>query len=154
MKINNKVCKLWVKNGKVSPLCNDWAMYDYLSWLALEKGLSMEVMIWITYAESHIGTNFAPSQECSRMNNWWWVKAIKYDNGKVEKYKLPYQWCWLYPFKDMKEFWRSLANTLSQWYVVKWCDSISCVSKYYVWERWPIKPSRVNKVSYFINYKM
>jgi hypothetical protein len=40
----------------------------------------MEVLIGITYAESHIGTNFAPSQTCSRMNNWAGIKAKKNDD--------------------------------------------------------------------------
>ncbi len=111
----------------------------------------MEVLIGITYAESHIGTNFAPSQECGRMNNRWWVKAIKYDNGKVEKYKLPYSWCRLYPFKSYEEFFHSLANTLSLGYVSKWCDDLSCLSSWYVWSPWSIKYGRVSKVKYFIN---
>jgi len=112
----------------------------------------MEILIWITYAESHIWTNFAPSQECSKMNNRAGVKAIKYDNGRVEKYKLPYSWCRLYPFVSVEEFYRSLANTLSLGYVSRWCDNLSCLSTYYVWTPWSPKPSRISKVKYFINY--
>ena len=151
--INERVCKLWQKNWKISPLCNDWEMYDYLSWISVEHWVDMEVLIGITYAESHIWTNFAPSRECSRMNNRGWLKGKKNDDGTVDKYQLPYSWCRLYPFKDMKEFWDSLVNTISMGYIKWWCNNLYCLSSRYVWQPWEVKTSRVNKVGYFINYK-
>lgn len=152
MKINEKVCKLWNKNW-ISPLCNNRDMYRYIDLISQEHWLDMKVLIGITYAESHIGTNFAPSQTCSRMNNWSWLKAKKNDDGTVGEYKLPYSWCRLYPFKDVKEFWSSLANTISAGYVKWWCDDLSCLSSWYVWTPWSPKQSRITKVSYFINYR-
>lgn len=152
--INLKVCKLWQKNGLISPLCDDRDQYKIIDDIAQEHNLSMEVMIGITYTESHIGTNFAPNQNCSIMNNWSWIKAKKNDDWTSNKYKLPYSWCWLYPFKDMKEFWESLANTISIGYVKWWCNNLKCLSSWYVGKQWSIKWTRVNNVEYFINYKI
>lgn len=136
----------------LSPLCNDRKQYADIETISKTHWLDMEVLIGISYAESHIGTNFAPSQDCSRMNNWAWIKSKKKDDWTSVKYKLPYSWCRLYPFKDMTEFWNSLANTISMWYVKWWCNNLRCLSSWYVWSPWKPKPERVARVKKFVNY--
>lgn len=110
--------------------------------------VSFETMLWISYAESHIWVNFAPSQSCSWMNNWGWLKAMKDNNWITHPIKLPYKWCRLYPFESVEDYRKSLANTLRFWYAYAWCNDIVCLSKKYVWGS-GIKWSWVNRVNLF-----
>ena len=141
------------KNWMISPLCWDINMLKYINQVAYNHWIDMEVMLGISFSESHLWTNFAPSQDCSKMHNWWGIKAKKNDDWTTERYKLPYSGCRLYPFQDMKAYWNSLANTISMWYVQWWCDNLKCLSAYYVGSPWTVKQSWVDRVSYFIYYK-
>ena len=87
------------------------------------------------------------------MNNWWGIKGFKKDDWSVDSYKLPYKWCWLYPFANMNQYWDGLANTVSMGYVKWWCDNLRCLSSFYVGTPGKVKSSRVIRVEFFINYK-
>ena len=149
-KIMDKVCR--ITNNK-SPLCNDRNQLKIIDKIATEHHIWLDTLIWVSYAESRIGISFAPKAECSKMNNWWGIKARKNDDWTVNWIKLPYKWCWLYPFESMKEYWSSLANTLSRGYVKWGCDNIRCLSIFYVGKPWNPKDSWINRVNYFILYK-
>ena len=146
--INDKVCRLrWT-----SPLCWDYDQLKYIVKISNEHELDPNVLIGISYAESWIWTNFAPTQDCSRMNNRGWIKAKKKDDWTTEKYKLPYSWCRLYPFKDMNAYWDSLANTIRLWYVDAWCDNLSCLSAYYVGKPWQPKSSWIVRINWYLDH--
>ena len=148
--IMDKVCRI---TKQQSPLCNDWEQLKYIDIVATEHWLDPNILIGVTYSESKIGITFAPTLDCSRMNNWWWLKGYKHDNGEVDVYALPYEWCWLYPFKDMYQFWDGIANTIRWWYVDKGVNSIEDLSRRYVWKPWLVKSSRSIRVKFYMEYK-
>jgi hypothetical protein len=110
--------------------------------------VNFETMLWISYVESHIWVNFAPSQSCGEMNNRGWIKAMMNNSWQVHKIQLPYKWCRLYPFASIEDYWKSLANTLRFWYAYAWCNDVICLSKKYVWWAW-VNWDRVNRVNWF-----
>lgn len=144
-----KVCKKWHHNWIISPLCWDWELLWKLKAISEVKWVSLDFMLSVSYAESHLWTNFAPSMNCSWMNNWWWVKGLMDNQGNVSKIKLPYKWCWLYPFASVEDYFKSLANTLKMWYADAWCNNASCLSTRYVGGKWWVKQWWVNRVEWF-----
>jgi hypothetical protein len=118
-----------------SPMCNNYRMLDSLKKIANERWVDYKLLLWIMYAESKLGTARAPTEDCKGSNNWWWVKARKYDDGSVSEWfdkqesKIP--WCWLYNFETVEDFFESLANTISLWYAkCNW--DVYCISRSYV----------------------
>ena len=118
-----------------SPMCNNYRMLDSLKKIANERWVDYKLLLWIMYAESKLGTARAPTEDCKGSNNWWWVKARKYDDGSVSEWFDKQEWkidgCWLYNFEKVEDFFESLANTISIWY--KWCnEDVYCIMKSYV----------------------
>lgn len=128
-----KICKLWRIRDKVSPLCNNRDLYRNLKKISADKNVSFELMVGITYTESHIGANFKP-EKCRVHNNRWWKKAKKLDDGTmVRPPSMPLKdGCRLYHFESVEEYRTSFANTLKIWYIDKHCVSPECISRYYV----------------------
>lgn len=133
-KVMSKICEL----SKESPMCNNYTMLNKLKEIADHRNVDYKLLLWIMYAESHIGANFN-QENCRQTNNWWWVKNRKYDDWTVsEKFDKQYQTldrdlngCWLYYFEDVETFFESLANTIWIWY--KSCNEDPyCIMKYYV----------------------
>lgn len=133
-KVMNKICEL----SKDSPMCNDYVMLNKLKEIADKRNVDYKLLLWIMYAESHIGKSFN-QENCRQTNNWAGLKARKYDDGTVsEKFDKQYQTldkdlngCWLYYFEDVETFFESLANTIWIWY--KSCNEDPyCIMKYYV----------------------
>lgn len=135
-KVMNKICEL----SNESPMCWDYQMLHDLMVIAEERNIDYKLLLWIMYAESHIGANFKP-YKCKVTNNRAGLKARKYNDWTVsERYDKQYQnitwvdleWCWLYYFEDYKQFFESLANTISIWYG-KCNEDVYCIMKSYVW---------------------
>ena len=135
-KVMNKICEL----SNESPMCWDYQMLHDLMVIAEERSIDYKLLLWIMYAESHIGANFKP-YKCRVTNNRAGLKARKYNDWTVsERYDKQYQnitwidleWCWLYYFEDYKQFFESLANTISIWYG-KCNEDVYCIMKSYVW---------------------
>ena len=134
-KVMNKICEL----SNESPMCWDYQMLHDLMVIAEERNVDYKLLLWIMYAESHIGANFKP-YKCKITNNRAWLKGRKYDDWTTsEWYNVQYQsldldleWCWLYYFEDYKQFFESLANTISIWYG-KCNEDVYCIMKSYVW---------------------
>lgn len=143
------IMKVICEKAPNSPMCNNYRMLDDLKKIANERWVDYKLLLGIMYAESKLGTARAPTEDCKGSNNWWWVKARKYDDGSVSEWfdkqenRIP--WCWLYNFETVNDFFESLANTISIWY--KKCNNdIYCISRSYVWhESW----SWVNNVYKF-----
>ena len=133
-KVMSKICEL----SKDSPMCNNYTMLNKLKEIADHRKVDYKLLLWIMYAESHIGAYFN-QENCRQTNNWAWVKNRKYDDWTVsEKFDKQYQTldkdlngCWLYYFEDVETFFESLANTIWIWY--KSCNEDPyCIMKYYV----------------------
>lgn len=134
-KVMSKICEL----SNESPMCWDYQMLHDLMVIAEERNVDYKLLLWIMYAESHIGANFKP-YKCKITNNRAWLKGRKYDDWTTsEWYNIQYQsltwmdleWCWLYYFEDYKQFFESLANTISLWYG-KCNEDVYCIMKSYV----------------------
>ena len=150
--------RLICEKAPKSPLCFDFDLLDKIKVIAYDRDIDWKLLIWITYAESHIGMNFAPHYWCEKSNNWAWLKWAKRDDWSIsEKYDKQYtglegelRWylsgCYLYAFDTTEDFFISLANTISLWYKsCKW--EPECIVKSYVWkysENW------VNNVNVFL----
>lgn len=145
--VMQKICD---KSPK-SPMCNNYKMLEDLKTVASKRNVDYTLLLWIMYAESHIGANFN-AEQCRASNNWAWLKARKYDDGSMsewfDKQANKIDGCRLYNFTDEVEFFESLANTIGLWYA-KCNGDVYCISKAYVWhETW----SRVNNVLKFYSY--
>ena len=129
--VMNRICEL----SPNSPMCNDWEMLIDLKDVAEKRGTDYRLLLGIMYAESHIWYAFRPAH-CWATNNRAWLKARKYDDGTVsewfDKQENKVEWCWLYNFNTVHEFFESLANTISIWYA-KCNNDIYCIGKVYVW---------------------
>jgi hypothetical protein len=145
----NKICTKWKIHWVVSPLCwNTW-LYLNLKKISKEHWVSFNMMLSISYAESHIWANFN-KPECAKSNNRWGIKIYKKDDWTYAKVKLPTaDWCWLYPFATVEEYRNGLANTLEKWYRDRWCETASCISTWYVGTPWKVKTWWVLRVNSF-----
>ena len=155
-----KIVRYGKLHGRVSPLANNRELYKSLKDISIDRGVEFGLMVWISYRESHIGTNFAPGQYCSKSNNRSWLKRSKDRNGELSvKYDTQYKldgrddlkWCWLYAFDNVEEYRRSFANFLYHGYIKKDCGSPECISKYYVKNDWVVKTWRSRSVNMFRN---
>lgn len=137
--VMDKICEL----SPNSPMCNNWEMLMDLKDVAEKREVDYKLLLGIMYAESHIWANFN-KENCRQTNNWAWLKARKYDDGRIsEWFDKQYETldkdlngCWLYYFEDVETFFESLANTIWIWY--KSCNEDPyCIMKSFVWhESW------------------
>ena len=150
----SQVCKYWQIHGRTSPLCDNWDLFNNLKQISNNKWVSFNLMVGITYAESHIGVNFNP-QRCNITNNRSGKKWQIYDDGskspRFNHMDNRHEWCWLYTFDTVEHFWNSYANGLYYWYVSKSCTTPECISRRWVKWDWEISQSRVNRVKLFYN---
>jgi len=141
IELMKKVCEKAPK----SPLCFDFELLEDIKKIWYDKWVSYKLLLWISYAESHLWMAFAPHFWCEKSNNWWWIKRKKNDDWTVsEKYNKQYTWldpelrwylsgCYLYAFETVQDYFISLANTITQGYWV--CnEDPSCIVKSYVWK--------------------
>lgn len=151
--IQQKICELWKLNWNVSPLCNNTLLYNNLKKISEDKWVDFQLMLWISYAESHIWANFAPWCSLNTYYNLWWVKARKLDNWLTLKNQpIPDKnWCRLYKFNSIEDYWNSKANSLKFWYINKQCSTPECISKWYVIWNWVIKEWWSKRVNIFYN---
>lgn len=149
------VMELICKEVSNSPLCWDYVLLNKLKEIADKRNVDYKLLLGIMYHESKLGTARAPTEECKRSNNWWWVKARKYDDGTVSEWfdkqenKIP--WCWLYNFDTVEEFFESLANTISlgYWKCLERPEPVSCISAIYVGKYSQPRVDSVRKFSDF-----
>jgi len=147
----DKICEYWKIHWNISPLCEDWELYLKLKWISDAVWVEFWLLVGITYSESHIWANFV-GEKCWDYNNWSWIKWRKYSNWKTDKPKLPdSNWCWLYKFNKIDDYWESFAYTIKQWYIDKDCKTPECISQYYVWSDWKVKDKRSKRVNIFRN---
>lgn len=136
----SRICKYGKLNGKVSPMCQDWDLYQTAKAQFAEIPKSRPIALGIMYSESHIWVSYAGSCDQS-WNNRWGIKGKKLDNGKLLRDQpIPnngngwYGGCRLYKFDNLKDYFKSKANTLIDWY--RWCwsqaEPIKCISYRYV----------------------
>ncbi len=132
----DRICA--IRKNWWSPLCNDWVTYHLWKRISEERGADWDIVLWIMFSESHIGSNRAWSCDSS-WNNRWWVKARRDDDQKVRRDQpIPNWWnCRLYRFDSMEDYFITKANIIGSWY--KWCftrDSkraiVSCISYRYI----------------------
>ena len=150
------VMELICKEVENSPLCWNYTLLNKLKEIADKRNVDYKLLLGIMYHESKLGTAFSPSYECSKSNNWWWVKARKYDDGSVSEWfdkqenRIP--WCWLYNFDTVEEFFESLANTISlgYWKCLERKEAVSCICNIYVGK---YSQARVDSVRRFADYE-
>jgi hypothetical protein len=117
------ICDKWQIHWRVTPLCNNRELYHNLKNISNTVWVPFGLMLGITRHESHIWTNFAPSYECSKSNNW---AGIKWDYQRNKDWQ---EWCWLHKFETVEAFWYSFARSLKHGYIDKWCDTAECVAR-------------------------
>ena len=149
------VMELICKEVSTSPLCGNYTLLNSLKEIADKRNVSYKLLLGIMYHESKLWTAFAPSQACSKSNNWAGLKARKYDDGSVSEWfdKQPnrIEGCWLYNFETVEEFFESLANTISLGYrkCLDRAEPVSCISAVYVGK---YSQPRVDSVRRFADY--
>jgi hypothetical protein len=117
-----------------SPICGKWDLYARLQDITLTRlpeakyGRMWEILLGITYAESHIGQNYAKDKvggSCVGRFNMGGTKYQILDNNKREhsrqmngfnygvefhsRYEDQYG-CNLYPFQSYEEYWETKVN--------------------------------------------
>ena len=126
-------------------------MYKKLKTISTNKWVEFWLLVWITYAESHIWANYS-SSACIDYNNRSWIKRAKHDDGTTTKTKLPdTNWCWIYKFDTIGNYWNSFANSIKMWYIDKDCKTPECISQYRVRSDWAVKDRWSNRVNMFRN---
>lgn len=142
----DRICKI-TKNWW-SPLCNDWELYNKWKAIFESKGVSRDIALWIMYAESHIGANYAGTCDKSWHNRWGIKWRITDQWVAIRDQQIPNNWCWLYKFDSVQDYFNSKANTLVKY---KSCFSqkkpITCISYKYVWDPNVAEQSWINNVS-------
>ena len=150
------VMELICKEVSNSPLCWDYVLLNKLKDIADKRNVDYKLLLGIMYHESKLGTARAPTEDCKGSNNWWGVKARKYDDGTVSEWfdkqenRIP--WCWLYNFDTVEEFFESLANTiaLGYWKCLERKEAVSCICNIYVGK---YSQARVDSVRRFADYE-
>ena len=133
-----------------SPMCNNWSMYYSGKQIFEDAGVPRGIALWIMNAESNIWVNYAWTCDYS-WNNWGGIKYRKNSDGSVTKDQaIPNNWCRLYKFDTIDDYFRSKANTLGIWY--KACfdgrsQPIRCISYAYVGSPNVAEQSWINNVS-------
>lgn len=143
-----RICQYWKLNWKVSPLCNNWQLYDSMKWISEAYKIPFSIALGITFAESHIWVNYAWTCD-STYNNWWWVKWRIWSDWKAIKDQIiPQNWCWVYKFGSVEDYWQSKMRTLQKY---KSCFSkdkpITCISYAYVWNANVAEQSWISRVA-------
>jgi len=140
------ICKYWQIHWRTTPICNDWDLYHELKTISNSNWVSFGLMIGITYAESHIGTNFAPSADCALSNN---RAGIKNNYERDRNYR---EWCRLHQYDNAQWFWLDFAKLLNRGYISKDCNTAGCIARRWVrWDWWlDGKQSRIGRVSIFM----
>jgi hypothetical protein len=119
-----------------SPFC-DMETLRMVQSIAESKWVPVRLVIWVSFAESSLATNYN-KPACAKYNNHWWLKGKMNDNGKVEMYavnrkKPDKNGCYLYKFSSLEEWVRSFVNTISIGY--KTCENRThCLAFSYVWK--------------------
>ena len=109
------VCEYGHIHGVKSPVCGNRDLFNELKSISEVRGVDFGLMLGIAYAESHIGANFAPTQECSKANNWVGLKGGRHSNGaRMQTGRYP--GCWLQKHESIQEGWASFANVLKYSY--------------------------------------
>jgi len=158
----DRICKYWKLNWKVSPLCNNWQLYNSMKWISEAYNVPFAIALGITYAESHIWVNYAWTCNES-FNNFWGVKwRIWQDWKAIKDQVIPNNWidynknnkvdkwenCWVYRFGSVEDYWQSKMRTLQKY---NSCFNknkpITCISYAYVWDAKIAEQSWINRVS-------
>ena len=114
----SRICDISI-HWRKSPLCNNWELYNSWKKISEERWADRSIILGIMYSESHIGANYAGTCN-SFWNNRWWVKARRDDDQKVKRDQpIPNNWCWLYKFDSMEDYFITKANIIGNGY--KWC---------------------------------
>ena len=153
--LNTLICSKAKINNSISPLCNNDKLTKELYQISIDRKISFTLMLWIAYAESHIWANYA--KWCSKeYNNLGWLKRkITDDWWRIKDYPIPDQnWCRLYKFTSIQEYWKSKANSLYHWYAKKNCHTIECISQWYVRWDWVYKPAYNARVNTFATFNL
>lgn len=147
----DKICKYGKIHWNISPVCNNWDLYKRLKTISKNKWVEFGLMIWISYAEWHIGANYA-SSKCKGYNNRSGIKRRKNDDGSIDKPKLPdSNGCWIYKFDTIEDYWNSFANSIKMWYIDKQCATPECISQHWVRSDWLVKGTWSRRVKMFMN---
>jgi hypothetical protein len=150
-KLNKHIC---ASTNSKSPLCNNIKLVKELEKISNKKWVNFMLMIWITYAESTLGSNYAKGCDTSYYNMWGIKWRLDDEWKKIKDQPIPSSsWCWLYKFKSYEDYWNSKANSLYFGYIKKGCDKISCISKWYVRWDWLYKSTYNDRVNVFAEYK-
>lgn len=126
-----KICST---NRGNSPLCWDRDLFYKGKQIFESRWVPFDIALWIMNAESNVGSSYAGT--CTtEYNNWWGIKRRKLDDGtSVRDQKIPNNWCRLYKFDSVEDYFTSKANTL--WIGYKACfskaDPVRCISYAYV----------------------
>jgi len=153
LKLMEKICKLWLWHGLNSPLCGNTWLFVELESMAKEHHVDFKVALWVSYAESHLMTDYYPSV-CSSTLNPAWLKWYKQSTGKILTQPIPDKsGCRLYSFSSIESGFDWLLNTLQLGFVNKGCNSLTCLSESFVKNDGVIKNWRIQRVEYFIYYK-
>lgn len=120
------ICKYWQIHWRTTPICNDRDLFNELKTISNQNWVEFGLLIGITYAESHIGTNFAPSADCALSNN---RAGIKNNFERERNYR---EWCRLHQYDNIQWFWQDFAKLINRWYISKDCKTATCISKWRV----------------------
>lgn len=146
----SRICNISI-HWRKSPLCDNWELYNSWKRISQERWADRSIILWIMFAESHIWANFATTCNSS-WNNWGWVKARRTDDGIVHRdQSIPNNWCWLYKFDSMDEYFKTKANIISDGYGKCFTrnskrSQIECISWKYVGSPSVAEQHRINNV--------
>lgn len=132
-----------------SPLKNNWTLFNNLKDISVEHNIPFDISLWITFAESTIGINYA--KWCnSSYNNWWWIKWKIWENWeRIKDQKIPDKnWCYVYRFNSIEDYWKSKMHTLQKYSsCFKMDKPITCISYDYVWKHNVAEKSWIKNVA-------
>jgi len=147
-----------------SPLCNK-ENYEMAQAIAYKKALIwgiddkekfFRVGIGIMNSESTLWTKYAWTCDSS-YNNFGWIKYRILDTWEaVRDQKIPQgknNWCWVYKFATMEDYFGSKYNSLWKWYgaCFKKKDAVNCIAFAYVWNPNVAETSWQANVNVFVN---
>lgn len=139
-----RICDKW------SPMCNKWNLFMKANDIFESRWVPFWIALGIMNAESTLGKNYARWCDSS-YNNWGWIKWRKLDDGtSVKDQPIPdSNWCYLYKFDSMEDYFISKANTLGIWYKACFTKEkpIRCISYSYVWNPNIAEQSWINNVA-------
>jgi len=147
------------KTKPSSPIC-DRATFDRLYKITEERlpwKNFFPILLGITNAESSLGTAYAKNNKggfCTGYNNLGGVKYKKDDEWKsIRDQKIPQSdWCYLYKFESIDEYWKSKVNTIRYGYrgCINSKTPVDCIGRYYVQWNGLSKPNWNKNVSIFL----